>query len=80
MRGPVTANDSACWQPASQAMTEQTARFYQARTAGQLIAFRHSGGNWYLSAPTPPVPATVPVGTGGLPLRRRVPPRHGDAR
>ncbi len=80
MRGLVTANDSPGWQPASQALSEQTARFYQARTSGQLVAFRHSDGNWYLHAPTPPVPSMVPVTAGGLPLRRRVPPQHGGAR
>ncbi len=69
----MTANDSACWQPASQAMSEQTARSYEAYTSGQLVAFRHSDGSWYLYASTPP--AVVPA--GGVRLRRRVPPWQG---
>ncbi len=79
MRGLVTTNDLSDWQPASQAVDEQTARFYQARTRGQLVAFRHSDGNWYLGVPTLAAAALVPVVAGGLPLRRRVPPQ-GDAR
>ncbi len=69
----MTANDTACWQPASQAMSEQTARFYQARTRGQLVAFRHSNGNWYLHVAPP---ALLPAGGVRLP---RVSPRQGDA-
>ncbi len=69
----MSVNDASCWQPASQAVSEQTARYYQARTWGQIVAFRHSNGNWYLHAPTPP--AMLPAGE--VPQRRAVPPRQG---
>ncbi len=68
----MTASYSCSWQPASQAMTEQTARYYEAHTSGQLVAFRHSDGNWYLHALASP--AMIPA--GGAPLRRRVSPRQ----
>ncbi len=73
----MSADEGSGWQPASQAMSEQTARDYQARTGGQLVAFCHSDGNWYLGVPIPPAAATVPVASGGVPLRRRVPPQQG---
>lgn len=36
--------------PASAAMSEQTARWYEEFTRGQLRAFLHADGCWYLVA------------------------------
>jgi hypothetical protein len=51
-------------QPASQPMSEATARFYTELTHGQLTAFQHPDGNWYLSAPQPPDASVEPGGSG----------------
>ncbi|HKD97982.1 MAG TPA: hypothetical protein VKB69_10315 [Micromonosporaceae bacterium] len=40
-------------QPGSQPMDKLTADFYVAYTGGQLQAFLHDDGNWYLYAPRP---------------------------
>jgi hypothetical protein len=54
----------AAHQPASQPMSEDTARFYAELTHGQLTAFQHPDGNWYLSAPQPPDASVEPGGSG----------------
>ena len=38
-------------QPASHAMDKASADFYVAYTGGQLLAYRHADGEWYLYAP-----------------------------
>jgi hypothetical protein len=40
-------------QPASQPMSRETALYYTELTKGQLTAFLHADGNWYLYAPKP---------------------------
>jgi hypothetical protein len=40
-------------QAASQPMSKQTALYYTELTGGQLTAFLHAEGNWYLYAPKP---------------------------
>ncbi len=49
-------------QPQSQPMTKETAMWYVQHTQGQLQAFLHADGNWYLYAPKPiEVPDQLPT-------------------
>jgi hypothetical protein len=57
--------DGGTPQPASQPMSRETALFYTELTQGQLTAFLHADGNWYLYAPVP-VNAGVRTGTQGV--------------
>jgi hypothetical protein len=52
-------------QPASQPMSKETALFYAELTKGQLTAFLHADGNWYLYAPKPVEVFVVPKKQNG---------------
>lgn len=41
----------------SDAMSQETAEWYVEQTNGQLVAFLHLDGNWYLYAPEPVAPS-----------------------
>lgn len=49
-------------QPGSQPMSKETADWYVQYTGGQLQAFLHKDGCWYLYAPKPPLVLVEPRG------------------